>query len=75
MCFSLEFREALLAELNPVTFESGTFIVRAGEPGDDMYFVARGFVECIDRDGEVLQALSDGSFFGEVALVFKQARR
>jgi voltage-gated potassium channel len=40
-----------------------------------MYFISRGLVEVIAADGEtILATLSDGDFFGEIALLFSQPR-
>jgi CRP-like cAMP-binding protein len=40
-----------------------------------MYFISRGMVEIIAPDGHtVLDTLTDGGFFGEVALLFSQPR-
>lgn len=47
----------------------GDVIVRAGQPGREMYVLSRGTVEVLDADGRVLRELHDGDFFGEVALV------
>ncbi len=52
--------------------EAGTIIVRRGEPGHSMYFIAAGEVE-IDLPGEQVR-LGVGHFFGEVA-VLQRARR
>jgi voltage-gated potassium channel len=40
-----------------------------------MYFISRGTVEIIAPDGAtVLTTLTDGQFFGELALLFSQPR-
>jgi len=48
-------------EENGVVFEEGA-------PGEKFYIVARGKVEVI-REGKRLAVLTDGDFFGEIALV------
>ena len=45
----------------------GTAIVRRGEPGDCMYFIAAGSAEVQIQPDPV--RLSDGDFFGELALI------
>jgi voltage-gated potassium channel len=58
--------------LRAQTFEPGDVIIRRGEPGDSMYFVADGEVE-IDLRHKAVR-LGGGSFFGEAA-VLKKTRR
>ncbi len=54
----------------PLVYLPGDFIFRAGEQGKEMFFIGRGTVEVLGRDGTSVQAtLGDGEFFGEVALV------
>jgi voltage-gated potassium channel len=53
--------------LRPREYPAGAVIVRRGEPGDCMYFVASGEVE-IELDPEPLR-LGSGEFFGEIALL------
>ena len=53
------------------TFEDypkGTLIVREGEKGDRMYVVQHGEVEIV-HDGEVLERVGPGGFFGEMVLI------
>ncbi|MCE1237636.1 MAG: cyclic nucleotide-gated ion channel/potassium channel family protein [Hyphomicrobiales bacterium] len=58
--------------LRAQTVEAGTIITAAGEPAHSMYFISSGTVE-IDLPHEKLR-LSDGAFFGEIA-VLRRARR
>jgi voltage-gated potassium channel len=53
--------------LRPRDYPVGAVIVRRGEPGDCMYFIASGEVE-IDIGPEPL-TLGTGEFFGEIALL------
>jgi Cyclic nucleotide-binding domain/Ion channel len=67
-------RDIALA-LRPVIFTPGDYVCRAGDIGWHMYFVSRGTVEVVAADGRtVLAKLSDGDFFGEIALLFSQPR-
>lgn len=52
--------------------ENGDVIVRRGEPGRSMYFIASGEVEVELPAGPVL--IGEGDFFGELALIRKTTR-
>ena len=59
-----------MAQLRPVVFTPGDFIFRMGQYGHNMYFISRGTVEILAPDGTtVLTTLTDGQFFGELALL------
>jgi Cyclic nucleotide-binding domain/Ion channel len=72
---SHELVREMALQLRPVVFTPGDFIFRAGQYGYNMYFISRGTVEIIAPDGTtVLTKLTDGQFFGELALLFSQPR-
>jgi CRP/FNR family transcriptional regulator, cyclic AMP receptor protein len=53
-------------------FEAGTVLFEEGQPGDYMYVVQHGEIEIRRQVGEtprVLAVLSDGEFFGEMAIL------
>ena len=52
----------------------GDVVVRAGDHGHEMFFIARGEVEATATDGRVLSRLRSGDFFGEIALVTADVR-
>ena len=52
----------------------GDVVVRAGDHGHEMFFIARGAVEATAPDGRVLSRLGSGDFFGEIALVTADVR-
>jgi voltage-gated potassium channel len=62
---------AVIAEvarlLRPHDFPAGAVVMRRGDPGDCMYFIASGEVEI--RVGAAPVRLGPGAFFGEVALL------
>lgn len=67
-------REISLA-MRPRVYMPGDPIFRAGEQGEEMYFIGRGEVNVLAKDGTTVQAvLRDGDFFGEGALVLGQPR-
>ncbi|ORZ34236.1 cyclic nucleotide-binding-like protein, partial [Catenaria anguillulae PL171] len=52
------------------------FVCKAGEAGNEMYFLRHGSVEILTPDeSRVLVTLGSGSFFGEVALFMPNNRR
>lgn len=71
---SAELIEDLMHELKPRIYVPGERVFRAGDPGDALYFIHHGSVEILTRDQQVLATLSDGSFFGEMALISASPR-
>ena len=70
-----DFIKAIALEMRPVIFLPGDYVIRAGELGEEMYFISRGTVEVVSADGKVVYAtLTTGDFFGEIALLFRQPR-
>jgi long-chain acyl-CoA synthetase len=56
-------------------FEAADTIVRQGEVGDAMYFLTHGQVEVVlEEGGEQLAVLSEGAYFGEVAILMEVPR-
>ncbi|MGK2923604.1 MAG: cyclic nucleotide-binding domain-containing protein [Methyloceanibacter sp.] len=56
-----------------VNFASGEVIFAEGGEGDFMYVVRSGEVE-IERNGKVIETLSAGGIFGEMALIDGSSR-
>jgi CRP/FNR family transcriptional regulator, cyclic AMP receptor protein len=52
----------------PVSFKAGELIFAAGDKGDKMYVVRSGTVE-IERDGKIVETVTAGGIFGEMALI------
>jgi CRP-like cAMP-binding protein len=58
-------------------FPKGTVLCHEGEPGHEMFVIQRGKVQVKKRVGsgeKVLPELSDGEFFGEMALLLGMNR-
>lgn len=60
--------------LKPRIYPPQTNICTAGEIGTEMYFIYKGKVDILSVEGVVLNHLTDGDYFGEVALVSKERR-
>lgn len=61
-------------EMRPIVVTPGEFVFHSGDPAHSMYFISRGDLEVIDERGNLIGALSDGDFFGEMALLEKRRR-
>jgi voltage-gated potassium channel len=67
-------REIVL-ELEALVVPPNDYVFRAGDEGEEMYFIRRGIVDVLSADGsKTFATLGDGAFFGEVALLFRQPR-
>jgi len=65
-------QEELLLLFRPSSASPGQRVIRAGERGDSMHFIASGSVEVAVKNGVV--RLEAGSFFGEMALLTGERR-
>lgn len=63
---------AVMGLLRAEQFESGETIVRRGEPGHSMYFIAAGQVDILLPDQRA--HLGVGQFFGEIAVLQRTTR-
>lgn len=63
-----DFIKAVALYLHHVIYTPEEYIFRAGDTGREMFFLIRGRLEVLDKDGRHLAYMSDGDFFGEIAL-------
>ncbi|MBU0935762.1 MAG: ion transporter [Spirochaetes bacterium] len=65
----------IIINLKPAVFTPGDYVVRAGEYGDEVFFISRGSVDVMSPDETAKYAtLTSGAFFGEMALLLSTAR-
>ncbi|KAM3956311.1 uncharacterized protein ACR2FA_009763 [Aphomia sociella] len=66
---------SVLGCLTPEVYLPDDLVVRAGDIGDCMYFIANGTVAVYSLKGVEVCHLEDGAHFGEVALLMKDSKR
>ena len=54
-------------------YAAGSTIFKKGDPGDAMFVISSGNVDIV-AEGKVVDSLSEGDLFGEMALIDHQAR-
>ncbi|MGI8615640.1 MAG: flavin reductase [Actinomycetota bacterium] len=62
-----EILDAITAQGDERTFEEGEFVVREGDPGDDLFVILDGEAR-VERKGNALATFRAGEFFGELAV-------
>ncbi len=69
------FIKEIVMKLTPAMFTPGDYVFREGELGHNMYFISRGSVEILsERTGQVFASISEGGYFGEIALLMDSPR-
>lgn len=61
---SRQFIADIVSKLKFEVFLTGEYICRTGRKGDKMYFIQRGIVDVLTKDGILTTSLGDGSHFG-----------
>eukprot|EP01062_Namystynia_karyoxenos_P035815 TRINITY_DN26142_c0_g1_i4.p1 TRINITY_DN26142_c0_g1~~TRINITY_DN26142_c0_g1_i4.p1 ORF type:complete len:1150 (+),score=238.46 TRINITY_DN26142_c0_g1_i4:203-3451(+) len=64
----------IVGALQLVVAMPGELIVRRGDLGEEMFFLFRGRIAVLDEQGMMIAYLYDGACFGEMSLLFGQAR-
>jgi hypothetical protein len=68
---------ALAAATETVTFSAGSYVLREGDPGNELYVVASGGVYVVDEHGGapvIIDQLGPGAMFGEIAMLAGEPR-
>lgn len=60
-------------KLQKKSFAPGSYIIKEGEIGNELFIINHGFVE-VQKDKKVIIGLDDGKFFGERALINESKR-
>ena len=71
---SQDLLEDLMNQLESRIFVPGERIFKIDEAGDALYFIHSGTVDVLSRDDKKIVSLSDGAFFGEMALLSDKPR-
>ena len=66
--------EEIRKKLIKVTFENGKDICRVNEEADGMYFLESGTCEVLNADGEQINIMHEGQYFGEYGVLSGQNR-
>lgn len=64
----------LMNKLEPRIFVPGERIFEVDDPGEALYFIHNGHIDIVGRDNQLVAALKEGSFFGEMALISDKPR-
>ena len=65
---------ALAENLKNVVFAPGQYIIKAGEAGQEMFFMGHGYADVLTPGGDYLATIKKGGFFGEIALLIETKR-
>ena len=70
-------RQRLLDAAEAVTYSDGEVVVREGDPGDALFIIVDGLASVVADDmgsPKAVAELTDGAFFGEMAVITNQPR-
>ena len=72
---SAPLRNTLLDALILQTYPPEVLIAQEGEFGNEIFFVSRGTLEVVTREGTTSHAIfEEGDYFGELSLLMKESR-
>jgi CRP-like cAMP-binding protein len=70
-------RRRMIDASEAITFPDGAEVVREGEPGDALYIIVEGIASVFSDDlgtQKAIAELTDGTIFGEMAVITSQPR-
>jgi glucose-6-phosphate 1-dehydrogenase len=68
------FLEQVIMALRSQQVAEGDLVIKKGDIGRELYLVARGQVEVLGEQGQVLKVLADGDIFGEIGVLMSTPR-
>ncbi len=72
---SNEFKREIALLLKPIFLTPGDYIFKAGDYGEEMYFIVNGELNVLThKEDKLLATLKTGDFFGEIALFKNKSR-
>ncbi|KAH8085129.1 voltage-gated potassium channel [Aureococcus anophagefferens] len=70
----LRFTRAMTVDMSPTIYFARDLVVQEGNSGDEMFFISNGMAEILLARQRAIHAISDGCYFGEVAVLFDGKR-
>ena len=67
-------KNELLKSLTLQIYSPGNLVASAGEPGNAIFFISKGSVSVLDKEGVVQDKLSAGDYFGDLSLILQESR-
>eukprot|EP00756_Hemistasia_phaeocysticola_P021593 Hpha_TRINITY_DN15783_c3_g6::TRINITY_DN15783_c3_g6_i1::g.38239::m.38239 len=68
-----DFVEEVVAILEPLGVPEGTYVVKRGERGKEMFFISQGEL-AVEVGGQCVHTMREGDFFGEIVLFYDTCR-
>ncbi|MDO4500524.1 MAG: cyclic nucleotide-binding domain-containing protein [Erysipelotrichaceae bacterium] len=66
--------EGVFKALDCIHYKNGENIVTVGDPADGLYFIEDGQATVLNKDGEAVNEMSAGHYFGEYAILANEPR-
>ena len=70
-------RQRLIGSAEPLIFKDGSTVMQEGDPGDALFIIVDGIASVVVDDlgtPKPVAELTDGAFFGEMAVITNQPR-